>query len=113
LPDPSIAGTTPMIVTSAVTGAGLETLRSAITAIIRGQEVDGNLPAGTAARCRGSLLGAEAALLAASETLIDGGGDELVAVDLRMAVDELGRVVGAVVTDDILDRIFSRFCIGK
>jgi len=113
LPDPSIAGTTPMIVTSAATGAGLETLRSAIAAIIRGQEVDGNLPAGTAARCRGSLLGAEAALRAASETLIDGGGDELVAVDLRMAVDELGRVVGAVVTDDILDRIFSRFCIGK
>jgi tRNA modification GTPase len=113
LPDPSIAGTTPMIVTSAATGAGLETLRSAIAAIIRGQEVDGNLPAGTAARCRGSLLGAEAALRSAAETLLVGGGDELVAVDLRQAVDELGRVVGAVVTDDILDRIFSRFCIGK
>ena len=48
-----------------------------------------------------------------SEALLGGGGDELVAADLRLAVDELGRVVGAVVTDDILDRIFSRFCIGK
>ena len=35
------------------------------------------------------------------------------AFDLRLAVDELGKVVGAVVTDDILDRIFRRFCIGK
>ena len=41
------------------------------------------------------------------------GGDELVAFDLRLAVDELGQIVGAVVTDDILDRIFRRFCIGK
>ena len=47
------------------------------------------------------------------ESLLAGGGDELVAFDLRLAVDELGKVVGAVVTDDILDRIFRRFCIGK
>ena len=44
---------------------------------------------------------------------LDGDGEELVAFDLRLAVDELGKVVGAVVTDDILDRIFRRFCIGK
>ena len=42
-----------------------------------------------------------------------GDGEELVAFDLRLAVEELGKVVGAVVTDDILDRIFRRFCIGK
>ena len=40
-------------------------------------------------------------------------GEELAAAELRTALDELGRVVGAVYTDDILDRIFSRFCIGK
>ena len=34
-------------------------------------------------------------------------------IDLRQSIDELGKVVGAVVTDDILDRIFQRFCIGK
>jgi tRNA modification GTPase len=32
---------------------------------------------------------------------------------VRSALDDLGRVVGAVYTDDVLDRIFSRFCIGK
>jgi tRNA modification GTPase len=41
------------------------------------------------------------------------GGDELVAAELRLALDELAQVVGAVYTEDILDRIFSRFCIGK
>ena len=38
---------------------------------------------------------------------------ELVALELRGALDELGEMVGAVYTDDLLDRIFSRFCIGK
>ena len=49
----------------------------------------------------------------AASALTLGAGDELVSVDLRQAVDELGKVVGVVVTDDILDRIFRRFCIGK
>jgi tRNA modification GTPase len=39
--------------------------------------------------------------------------DELVAAELRAAWTELGTVIGTVYTDDLLDRIFSRFCIGK
>ncbi len=65
------------------------------------------------ARCRESLFRASEVLQSACETLLLDGSDELVAIDLRQAVDELGKVVGAVVTDDILDRIFRRFCIGK
>ena len=38
---------------------------------------------------------------------------ELLALELRSALDQLGEMVGAVYTDDLLDRIFSRFCIGK
>ena len=38
---------------------------------------------------------------------------ELLALELRLALDQLGEMVGAVYTDDLLDRIFSRFCIGK
>jgi len=113
LPDPVSRHAAELIVTSAVTGAGLETLRSAIARAIRRQEIDGNLPAGTGARCRGSIRRAKAALRSAALTLLQSGGDELVAFDLRLAVDELGKVVGAVVTDDVLDRIFRRFCIGK
>jgi tRNA modification GTPase len=38
---------------------------------------------------------------------------ELIAVDLRIAAEALGEVTGAITTDEILDRIFSQFCIGK
>ena len=38
---------------------------------------------------------------------------ELLALALRETLDELGAMVGAVYTNDLLDRIFSRFCIGK
>jgi tRNA modification GTPase len=38
---------------------------------------------------------------------------ELLALEVRGALDQLGEMVGAVYTDDLLDRIFSRFCIGK
>jgi tRNA modification GTPase len=92
---------------------GLESLRTAIADTIRRQAGDGDLPASTAARCRDCLLRAGQALRAASATLSEGGGDELAAIDIRQAIDELGQVVGAVVNDDILDRIFRRFCIGK
>jgi tRNA modification GTPase len=80
---------------------------------LRSRAIEGDLPAGTAARCGESLARAGRSLRAAAETLRLGGGDELVAVDLRQGLDDLGRVVGAVVTDDLLDRIFRRFCIGK
>jgi tRNA modification GTPase len=40
-------------------------------------------------------------------------GDEVVSAEIRLALEELGKVVGAVYTEDLLDRIFSRFCIGK
>ena len=106
-------GSTGRLPTSAATGAGLEELRAAVAICIRGEKGEGSLPAGTAARCRGSILRAEAALRSAAESMIAGGGDELIAFDLRLAVEELGKIVGAVVTDDILDRIFRRFCIGK
>jgi tRNA modification GTPase len=40
-------------------------------------------------------------------------GDEFAAAEIRLALEEIGKVTGAVYTDDVLDRIFSRFCIGK
>jgi tRNA modification GTPase len=113
IPDPGDRRAAAAIVTSAVTGAGIATLRSAIAQVIQSQHAEGNLAAGTGARCRDSILRAGEALKSAATALVDRGGDELIALDLRLAVDELGKVVGAVVTEDVLDRIFRRFCIGK
>jgi tRNA modification GTPase len=101
------------ILTSAETGMGLAELKMAIASRLGAVALEGNLPAGTGARCRGSICLAESALQRAAESIRNGAGDELIALDLRSAAEELGKVVGAVVTDDVLDRIFRRFCIGK
>lgn len=102
------------ITVSARSGAGLEGLRTRIAAeLARSEDGESAVVAGTAARCRDSLERARESLRAARELVVHQGGDELVAVEVRLALDELGRVVGAVHTDDLLDVIFSRFCIGK
>jgi tRNA modification GTPase len=111
--DGAHSGDSDAIRTSAETGEGIDRLRLAIASALRAQQSDDDLSTTTGARCRESLALASESLASAAETLALGGGDELVAVDLRQALDELGKVVGAVVTDDILDRIFRRFCIGK
>ena len=73
----------------------------------------GQVVAVTADSCRESIRLAEHSLQAAADIVKNNGGNELVAVELRAALGELGKVVGAVYTDDLLDRIFSTFCIGK
>jgi tRNA modification GTPase len=103
-----------LIRVSAATGVGLDRLRQAISQeLIAAQAARGDVVGATAVRCRDSLRRAEDALAEATGVARSRRGDELVAAELRAAIDELGRVAGVVYTDDILDRIFSRFCIGK
>lgn len=99
--------------TSAESGEGLPELRSAIAQRLGGGRSEGSMPASTAARCQNSLRRAAEALGSAQQSLTTGMGGELVAIDVRQAIEAVGEVVGEVVTDDVLDRIFSRFCIGK
>jgi tRNA modification GTPase len=58
------------------------------------------------------LLQRTAASLRRSITAL-GEGEELAAEDLRVAADSLGRLLGRVDVEDILDVIFREFCIGK
>lgn len=99
--------------TSVRTGLGLEDLKSALASAVGRLAADADPLAHSAARCRESLGAADRALTEASGLVRAGGYDELLAVELRQALDALGEVVGETVTDDILGRIFSRFCIGK
>ena len=101
------------IAVSAETSSGLEKLRGAIASRLRSNAMRDNRVFHASARVREGLALAEGALDSAILALVRGAGDEFVAVDLREAIDELGKIVGAVATDEILDRIFSRFCIGK
>ncbi len=98
--------------TSSRTGHGLDELRAAIAAFAAAQEETG-VVAGTAARCGESLRLAADTLATACALAEADSGEELVAAEIRFALEQLGKVVGAVYTDDVLDRIFSRFCIGK
>lgn len=67
----------------------------------------------TAARCQNSLLAARDALNRTAEAAALGLSDDLVIVELRETLEHLGHIVGAIYTDDVLDRVFSKFCIGK
>ena len=67
----------------------------------------------TASRCQESLLGARAALRRTEDAISLGIGEDLIVIELRDVLEHLGHIVGAVYTDDVLDRIFSKFCIGK
>jgi tRNA modification GTPase len=99
--------------TSATSGAGLEDLRQRLHEVLV-ELADGDAAgSSTAQRCVGSLRAAQEAIEHARHLTARAGGEELIAGELRLALAELGKVVGAIYTDDILDRVFSRFCIGK
>lgn len=94
---------------SSVTGEGLTTLQNAIVAAL---ETTGDAT-GTAARCDASLTAADRALSAAIASAQGQMGQELVAAEIRESLVAIGEVTGEIYTDDILDKVFSRFCIGK
>jgi tRNA modification GTPase len=100
------------IATSSHTGFGLDRLRTAIRVALLAQQV-GDAAGGTAARAAESIRLACDSLLKAHELSVASAGEELIAAELRAALSQIGQVVGAVYTEDLLDRIFSRFCIGK
>ena len=97
---------------SCLTGAGMESLKDRIKALaFRGAldnvEVAINSRHQEALRRGREALGKVSAGLRESQTL------ELTAFDLRVAVNAVGEVVGKTTTEDLLDSIFSQFCLGK
>jgi tRNA modification GTPase len=60
-----------------------------------------------------ALEQAKTSLGRALESINAGLSPEFVALDLRGALDSIGLIVGATYTEDILERIFRDFCIGK
>lgn len=94
---------------SALTGAGMEELRARLAEIATELTARAGPPPLTRARHRAALLEAEARLAGALVAPLP----ELRAEDLRLALRAIGRVTGKVGVEDILDTLFSEFCIGK
>lgn len=99
---------------SAARAEGLEELRAALVELLGGQG-----PAGDLALAAGNPRHVEALERAVSAlgraTVVGrgGGAGEIVALELREALDAIGEVTGRTLGEDLLERIFSRFCIGK
>jgi tRNA modification GTPase len=107
-----LGGSPPGVVaTSAVTREGLEQLRAFLVERARAQFRPGLAP--SLSRCRHHVEALLEHLRQAHGAVLEEEPAEVLALELRAALDELGEMVGAVYTDDLLDRIFSRFCIGK
>ena len=99
---------------SARTGDGLSLLRDAVRdALLRDVRVPGPEDVVPGERHADAIRRARAALDLAQETWAGGGTEELAAGDVRDAAAALGEISGRTVGDEVLDRIFSNFCIGK
>ncbi|MBQ9774710.1 MAG: hypothetical protein IJW17_01600, partial [Lentisphaeria bacterium] len=97
---------------SAKTGEGLEELLDAFVTVLSGSDSVAEPEVAVNARHRKELEKALAELPEAIERFED-GEYELASPHLRAAADAIGNITGETVAPDILDNIFSRFCIGK
>jgi tRNA modification GTPase len=98
---------------SAWTGEGFDDLERRLEDIVRSRLAAVDVPLVTRARHAALLQEARLHLMQAQAALSEHRPPELVAEDLRLAARAVGRVVGDVGVEDLLDRIFADFCIGK
>lgn len=103
-----------LCVVSAVTGDGLRQLEEMVAAMFSPGETAVNYGALlTNARQTSAAARARESLLAAEESLNAGYSPDAVLLDVEEALAALGELTGKTVREDITDRIFQRFCVGK
>ena len=98
---------------SASTGLGLEELKTKLLQTIESGQFKKLDAVVTNARHYESLLLTKEALDRVILGLNDGVSGDFLAMDIRQSLHHLGLIVGEISTDDLLENIFSRFCIGK
>jgi tRNA modification GTPase len=100
--------------TSTQTGEGLEELKIAITSRFLTASFESNEAVMiTNVRHRVALEQAITAIHLALSSIEGEAQAELLSVDLHDAADALGEIIGSITSDDVLERVFSEFCIGK
>ncbi|MBE7024547.1 MAG: tRNA uridine-5-carboxymethylaminomethyl(34) synthesis GTPase MnmE [Ruminococcaceae bacterium] len=108
----------PSIHISAATGEGLEELENAVLSLLDSFVGDDSLRHADAVRLtntrqRDAAVKARNAVQEAMNTIENGFPADLVAVDLENAAAYLGEIVGLSVSDEVISRIFEKFCLGK
>jgi tRNA modification GTPase len=103
----------PAVETSAITGQGIDQLRSAILSLIAQTPPSADTALLTNLRQQQAVAGVIAALTRAREAVALDTPHEMILLDLYEALSALDTLTGATTTDDILNLIFSQFCIGK
>ncbi len=98
---------------SALTGEGIESLKKGLYEMALAKKSDENSVVVTSSRHFDALKRAKNSLNSAIESLKSRKSGEFVVFDLRCGLDALGEITGEVTTEDILNNIFSKFCIGK
>jgi tRNA modification GTPase len=103
------------VMISCRTGSGLDDLRRSLSALVMNGTAAsrGEHPWTVNQRHKTALEQSRESLQKALESIKSGLSPEFIALDLRSALDELGIIIGATYTEDILERIFNDFCIGK
>jgi len=97
-----------------LTGQGIEPLKDAIKELVWSGEIKAEmLQVMINSRHQDALNRSRAATLRTVEALRAMAPLELAALDLRIAVNAIGEIVGQTTTEDLLNTIFSQFCIGK
>ena len=96
---------------SAKSGEGLDALEARIEAIVSERLAAREMPALSRARHRRAVETALAALERGRDRLAE--APELAGEDLRLAIRAMESLTGRVDVEDVLDRVFSQFCIGK
>ncbi|MCL5020066.1 MAG: tRNA uridine-5-carboxymethylaminomethyl(34) synthesis GTPase MnmE, partial [Bacteroidetes bacterium] len=98
---------------SALTGEGIDFLRNGLSKVTMSDQINESSVVVTNARHRDALARAKKSLGLALDTLASGKSGEFVALDLRAGLNALGEITGEITTEDVLNNIFSKFCIGK
>jgi tRNA modification GTPase len=98
---------------SAKAHKNIEQLKQRLLKLFDSRTIDATDTIVTNARHANSLRNAENALRKVREALDRNVAGDLLALDIRYALDELGMITGQVTNEDLLDSIFTRFCIGK
>jgi tRNA modification GTPase len=111
--NPAIEGL-PVVRISALTGEGIEGLRKAIKDLVLAGGADtSETPIAPNLRHATALSAAAGSFRRALQNLNQGLPLEIIAMDLKEGIDSLGEITGETSNEELLDRIFSQFCIGK